>query len=67
MQIIFSEESRRSEKRGSAKSADIIGSYLREIGRVPLLKPYEEIDLGHQVQTMMSLLAIRNDIEQTLG
>ena len=67
MQIIFSEESLRSDKRGSAKSVDIIGTYLREIGRVPLLKPCEEIDLGHRVQAMMSLLAIRNEIEQSLG
>ena len=67
MQVIFSEESQRSIQNRRAKSPDIVGSYLREIGRIPLLQPHEEIDLGHQVQAMMSLLDIRDRIEQSLG
>ena len=41
-----------SQKR---RSSDPISWYLSSIGRVPLLTPAEEIELGNQVQTMMSL------------
>ncbi len=41
-----------SQKR---RSTDPISWYLATIGRVPLLTPAEEIELGNQVQVMMSL------------
>jgi len=41
-----------SQKR---RSSDPISWYLSTIGRVPLLTPAEEIELGNQVQTMMVL------------
>ena len=41
-----------SRKRGN----DPISWYLSTIGRVPLLTPAEEIELGNQVQTMMGLV-----------
>jgi RNA polymerase primary sigma factor len=41
-----------SRKRGN----DPISWYLASIGRVPLLTPAEEIELGNQVQTMMQLI-----------
>ena len=41
-----------SQKR---RSSDPISWYLSSIGRVPLLTPAEEIELGNQVQTMMNL------------
>jgi len=41
-----------SQKR---RSSDPISWYLSSIGRVPLLTPAEEIELGNQVQTMMGL------------
>ncbi|MEB3241085.1 MAG: sigma-70 family RNA polymerase sigma factor [Synechococcus sp.] len=47
-----------SRKRGS----DPISWYLSTIGRVPLLTPAEEIELGNQVQTMMGLME-RDDPE----
>ena len=37
------------------KSNDPISWYLQNIGRVPLLTPAEEIELGNQVQKMMIL------------
>ena len=40
-----------SKRRGS----DPISWYLSTIGRIPLLTPAEEIELGNQVQMMMSL------------
>ena len=39
------------KKRGN----DPISWYLSNIGRVPLLTPAEEIELGNQVQKMMIL------------
>ena len=37
------------------RSSDPISWYLSTIGRVPLLTPAEEIELGNQVQAMMRL------------
>tara|TARA_Y100001968_G_scaffold307071_1_gene324505 strand:+ start:217 stop:1161 length:945 start_codon:yes stop_codon:yes gene_type:complete len=37
------------------RSSDPISWYLSTIGRIPLLTPAEEIELGNQVQMMMSL------------
>jgi len=37
------------------RSNDPISWYLQNIGRVPLLTPAEEIELGNQVQRMMIL------------
>ncbi|WP_328585513.1 sigma-70 factor domain-containing protein, partial [Prochlorococcus marinus] len=34
---------------------DLVRSYLRDIGRVPLLSHEQEITLGRQVQELMSL------------
>ena len=31
-----------------------VGSYLKRIGQIPLLKPDEEIELGKQVKRMMT-------------
>ena len=40
---------------------DPISDYLRNIGRVPLLTPAEEIQLGHTVQKLMALLEANPD------
>ncbi|CAK6687546.1 sigma-70 family RNA polymerase sigma factor [Synechococcus sp. BA-124 BA4] len=46
-------------KTGSGRlSADSIGWYLSNIGRVPLLTASEEIELAHHVQTMKRLLEL---------
>ncbi|WP_320677227.1 RpoD/SigA family RNA polymerase sigma factor [Prochlorococcus sp. MIT 1300] len=37
------------------RGSDPISWYLSTIGRIPLLTPAEEIELGNQVQTMMNL------------
>lgn len=37
------------------RTSDPISWYLSTIGRVPLLTPAEEIELGNQVQAMMRL------------
>ncbi len=37
------------------RSSDSVSWYLATIGRIPLLTPAEEIELGNQVQSMMAL------------
>ena len=41
-----------SARQGGRLSADSIGWYLSNIGRVPLLTAAEEIELAHHVQQM---------------
>ena len=38
-------------------SGDNVRAYLRDIGRIPLLKQEEEILLGRQVQRLMEIKA----------
>lgn len=45
---------------------DLIRSYLREIGRVPLLTREQEIIYGKQVQQMMSLLQAKETLAKKL-
>ncbi len=44
-----------ASRQGGRLSADSIGWYLSNIGRVPLLTPAEEIELAHHVQAMKRL------------
>ena len=44
-------------------SGDSVRSYLRDIGRIPLLEHDEEILLGRQVQRMMVLKEIKKELE----
>ncbi len=54
-------------KNNSTKlSTDTVAVYLREIGKVPMLDPDEEIIFGKRVQRMMSLLADKDKLEQSL-
>lgn len=43
-------------------SADMVRTYLHEIGRVPLLTHEQEIVLGKQVQQLMELLAVQENL-----
>ncbi|MBE9018305.1 RNA polymerase sigma factor, RpoD/SigA family [Chroococcidiopsidales cyanobacterium LEGE 13417] len=45
---------------------DIVRSYLKEIGRAPLLTPEQEIFYGTQIQAMMSLLAVKETLAQQM-
>lgn len=47
-------------------SADMVRTYLHEIGRVPLLTHEEEIRYGKQVQAMMNLLEKREELATEL-
>ncbi|MGB5593665.1 MAG: sigma-70 family RNA polymerase sigma factor, partial [Crocosphaera sp.] len=46
------------------KIPDEIGSYLKMIGRVPMLKDAEEIELGQQVKRMMMCLEVKEKLEE---
>ena len=51
----------------STFSADMVRTYLHEIGRVPLLTHEQEIVLGKQVQKLMSLLEKKEELIGELG
>ena len=44
-------------------SGDSVRSYLRDIGRIPLLNDDEEILLGRQVQRLMTLVEMKKELE----
>ncbi len=46
---------------------DLVRSYLRDIGRVPLLTNEQEITLGRQVQELMSLEKLEKELESANG
>ncbi|MEH1838832.1 MAG: RNA polymerase sigma factor, RpoD/SigA family [Nostoc sp.] len=58
--IQFLEESNENDKPLSA--ADSVRTYLREIGRIPLLTHEQEINFAKQVQQMMALLAAKEKL-----
>ena len=46
---------------------DLVRSYLRDIGRVPLLTHEQEITLGRQVQDLMELETLEQELESRDG
>ncbi len=48
-------------------STDTVRTYLREIGRVPLLTHEQEILYGKQVQQLVILMAVKNTLTEELG
>lgn len=51
----------------NTQSTNAVQSYLRSIGRVPLLTHEEEITYGHQVKDMMTFEAAREELVDELG
>ena len=51
----------------SLADVDLVRSYLRDIGRVPLLSHEQEITLGRQVQDLMVLENIESELRSDLG
>ena len=50
-----------------APTTDLLRSYLRDIGRVPLLSHEQEITLGRQVQELMQLDELREELKLRAG
>jgi RNA polymerase nonessential primary-like sigma factor len=48
-------------------STDTVRTYLREIGRVPLLTHEQEILYGKQVQQLVALVAVKSTLTEELG
>jgi len=47
--------------------SDLVRSYLRDIGRVPLLSHEQEITLGRQVQELMQIEELREELRMRSG
>ncbi|MEM1393723.1 MAG: RNA polymerase sigma factor, RpoD/SigA family [Cyanobacteria bacterium P01_D01_bin.116] len=56
-----------TEKNNTKFTADMVRTYLREIGRVPLLTREQEIIFGKQVQQMMKLVEAKEALAKKLG
>ena len=56
-----------STGRASGAEVDLVRSYLRDIGRVPLLSHQQEITLGRQVQELMDLEALEAELKDQRG
>ena len=48
-------------------STDTVRTYLREIGRVPLLTHEQEILYGKQVQRLTTIIEVKNSLQADLG
>ncbi|MEA5571487.1 RNA polymerase sigma factor, RpoD/SigA family [Calothrix sp. UHCC 0171] len=55
-----------TENTNAKFTADMVRTYLREIGRVPLLTREQEIVYGKQVQQMMTLIEAKEALEKKL-
>jgi len=51
----------------SGLSTDLVRSYLRDIGRVPLLTHEQEITLGRQVQELVAIEELEQELEMRSG
>jgi RNA polymerase nonessential primary-like sigma factor len=67
MTTINSQNNNKTENINAKFTADMVRTYLREIGRVPLLSREQEIIYGKQVQQMMVFLDAKAALNEKLG
>ncbi|MBD2138611.1 RNA polymerase sigma factor, RpoD/SigA family [Anabaena sp. FACHB-1237] len=67
MTTINSQNNNKTENINAKFTADMVRTYLREIGRVPLLSREQEIIYGKQVQQMMVFLDAKEALSDKLG
>ncbi|PSB03575.1 RNA polymerase sigma factor, RpoD/SigA family [Merismopedia glauca] len=48
-------------------SEDTVGAFFKEMARYPLLKPDEEIELGHQIRFLVKLEEIQSELNAQLN
>lgn len=53
--------------KNNSQSSNLVRSYLKNIGRIPLLTHEQEITLGKKVQQYMELKEVKSDLAETLG
>ena len=53
--------------KSTTRSNDLVRSYLKEIGRVPLLTHEEEIQFAKKVQREIALIEMKKDLTEKLG
>ena len=67
MTTINSQNNNKAEKINGKFTADMVRTYLREIGRVPLLSREQEVIYGKQVQQMMMIVEAKQALTEKLG
>ena len=53
--------------KNTPRSSNLVRSYLKNIGRIPLLTHEQEITLGKRVKQYMTLKAIKEELSESLG
>ncbi len=64
---VFKKKSELFAEKKNVNDLDLVRSYLRDIGRVPLLTNEQEITLGREVQQLMSIQKIEKELADTCG
>ncbi len=55
-----------NEQQRKNKSRDIVGTFLREIGRFPILNAEQEVQYGRKIQQMLTLLETKEKLKVQL-
>ncbi len=66
-QVALSPQDQFTNNQKAYLDTDLVRSYLRDIGRVPLLSHEQEITLGRQVQELVILERIQRELETSTG
>ncbi|WP_036900825.1 MULTISPECIES: RpoD/SigA family RNA polymerase sigma factor [Prochlorococcus] len=66
-QALSSRKVLKDSKSQSCSDSDLVRSYLRDIGRVPLLSTDQEITLGRQVQELVTIENVEKELQLRNG